>query len=102
MKIKRAYFIGYDGLVKTLPSIEGKELDLKDLYILIGNDCSMIEHVSIKKGVDMWVDEEGLLKKNWLNKKATLLYQDAYKNKELGIVGNAILTDNTKDGFFNS
>ncbi len=55
----------------------------------------------------MWVDEEGLLKNDFvINQKATLLYQGAYPDsifppvEELIIVGNAIVTDNTKAGNF--
>lgn len=98
MKTKRAWFVGFDGQIKRLPEIEGKELNFKDLYPIIG--CDLIEHVGIHKGVDMWVDEEGLLKDNFVvNQKATALYQVAYNSKELGIVGNVIITDNTKEGF---
>jgi hypothetical protein len=73
------------------------------MYSTIG--CSCIEHVSLKKGVDMWIDEEGLLiDEPLLNHRATALYRAAYKDcvfpkpEELAIFGKAIITDNTKAG----
>lgn len=103
MKVKKAWFIGTDGTVRQLTELEGKELSLKAMYPIIG--CDIVEHVGLKKGVDMWVDEEGLLKGEFvINQKATLLYQGAYPDsifppvEELVIVGNAIVTDNTKAG----
>lgn len=92
-----------DGSVRRLPQLEGKECKLQDMYSLIGNGCHIVEHVGLKKGVDMWVDEEGLLKENFLNPKATAYYRAAYPHidpREIGVVGNAIITDNTKAGSF--
>lgn len=103
MKIKKCWLVSVDGSVTRLTKFENKELSLKDMYATIG--CQMIEHVGLKKGVDMWVDEEGLLISNpIMNHKATALYREAYKNSvflsssELAIFGNAIITDNTKAG----
>lgn len=103
MKVKKAWFLSEGGvLIKNLPEVEGKELDLKTLYPIIG--CTTIEHVALKKGVDMWIDEEGLLISNpKVNPEATRLYRAAYPHidpSELGIFGNAVVTDNTKVGNF--
>lgn len=109
-KIKKAWLIPMQGGSKAMERIgelENKELSLKDLYSLIGNGCHTVERVVLSKGVEMWVDEEGLLKQNAINPIATFLYQRAWsigrgiKIKELrdiGVVGTAILIDNTKAG----
>ncbi len=101
MKTKKAWLVKVGGEVTRLPQIEGKELKLSECYPIIG--CSTIEHVGLKKGVDMWIDEEGLFKNppvlNWI---ATDLYRKAYPKidpKELVIVGDVIITDNTKKGY---
>lgn len=103
MKIKKTYFVGVDGSIRRTPELEQKELELSVLYPIIG--CTTVEHVGLKKGVDMWIDEEGLLKNDWkLNEKATAMYKDCFPfvseeaKRELAIVGNAIITDNTKAG----
>lgn len=103
MKTKKVWFVGVNGEVKRLTELEGKELSLRTMYPFIGNDCHTIEHVALKKGVDMWVDEEGLLKENFFNARASRYYREAYPHvdpEEIGIVGNAIITDNTKAGTF--
>jgi len=91
MKIKKAWLIDTSGNITRIPSIEGKEMDFQTMYPLI--KCDTIEHVALKKGVDMWVDEEGLLKPNTVNQKAS--YLCSYDPQ---IVGNVIVTDNTKAG----
>lgn len=110
MKVKKAWLIplyGGSKAVKRIAALEGKELQLKDLYPIIGNKCHTVERVLIKKGVEMWVDEEGLLKANAVNPIATFLYQHAYSTgrgirpaelADIGVVGTAVLIDNTKNG----
>lgn len=104
MKVSKAYYVGTSGSVLRLESLEGKELSLKAMYKFIGPDCHTIEHVGLKKGVDMWVDENGLAGEDIIiNKKATQIYRDAYPHiapDALFIVGNVIITDNTKAGAF--
>lgn len=108
MKVKKAFLIGFGDEITHLPQLEGKELSLKDLYPLIGNHCHLVERVALKKGVDLWVDEEGLLKANYINEFATGLYQAAHPNgvfpgegaEVLKVVGKAVLIDNTKAGNF--
>lgn len=105
MKIKKALFIGHDNEIKNLSGLENKELSLKEMYPIIG--CSTIEHVGLGKGVDMWIDEEGLLKSEVIvNTIATRAYRNAYPHidpQELVIVGNVIITDNTKESdYFNN
>lgn len=100
MKIKKAWYLGADYEMKRLFELEGKELSLKAMYPIIG--CTTVEHVGLGKGVDMWVDEEGLLKGYPVqNMRATEKYRAAYPQiarEHLAIFGNAIITDNTKAG----
>ena len=101
MKVKKAWHVDvYGAPTVRIKELEGKELSLAKIYPFIGNNCHVVERVSLKKGVDMWVDEEGLLKGNSINRKATKFYQKAYDSLEVGIVGNAVIIDNTKDGDF--
>jgi hypothetical protein len=99
MKIKRAWFLGVDGEIKALPELEGKECNIAKMYPIIG--CDLVEHVGLGKGVDMWVNEEGLYQDPLImNTRATELYRKAYPlidPRELVIVGNVIVTDNTKN-----
>lgn len=102
MKIRKAWLLVPGEEPKRIESIEGKEMDFKTMYPLIG--CSTIEHVGLGKGVDMWCDEEGLFASPAIiNPRASKLYQNAFPHidpRELGIVGTAIVTDNTKAGAF--
>ena len=100
MKTKKMFLIKTDGSITRLPQLEGKELSFSDMYPIIG--CTTIEHIGLKKEVDMWVDEEGLMKSDFVgNRLASKMYQEAYPHispEDLGVVGNAIVTDNTKAG----
>lgn len=104
MKIKKAWFIpaGAGSTANRVNAIEDKEMDFDTMYPII--KCSTIEHVGLKKGVDMWCDEEGLLiDRPVCNIIATHLYRKAYPHvdpSELAIYGNVIITDNTKAGDF--
>ncbi len=103
MRAKKVWFIpATPNVVNPLPELENKEISFKELYPIIG--CSTIEHVGLKKGVDMWCDEKGLLIDNpTFNPEATRLYRAAYPHiapDELAIFGNVIITDNTKAGTF--
>lgn len=79
-------------LIKTngeLVELPDGELTLQQMYDYI--DCGTVELVQLQEGVDLWCDEEGLLKSGFqVNHKATMLYRDAYKTDEVGVVGNAI------------
>lgn len=99
MKIKQAYLVEVGGTITRLPDLEGKELKLATMYPLIS--CDTIEHVGLGRGVDMWVDENGLFSGRGENHVASEMYRDAYPHiprQELGIVGAVIVTDNTKAG----
>lgn len=44
-------------------AVKKKEgVSFNDLYALI--DCDMVELISMPRNIDLWVDEEGLLKEN--------------------------------------
>ncbi len=111
-KTKKAWIIplyGGNDAMKRIPALEGKELKLADLYPIIGNGCHTVERVLLSKGVELWVDEEGLLKEpRKVNPIATFLYQHAYATgrgispkelSEIGVVGTAILIDNSAKGY---
>jgi hypothetical protein len=99
MKIKKAWLLSTDGGAVRLTSLEGKELSLQTMYPFVGATCSTIEHVGLEKGVDMWVDEDGIGKELEYNQTATDAYRKAFPGvPDLHIVGNAIITDNTKAG----
>lgn len=102
MKIKKAFLVKVSGEIERQPQIENKEISLKEMYSIIG--CEVVEHVKLKQGVSMWCDEEGLYRNPQINKVATKFYRGAYPNAlfpgELTIVGNVIITDNTKAGNF--
>jgi len=87
-----------DGTETEVFPVDGKEFQLEEMYRLI--DCEIVELVQLGNGVDLWCDEEGLMKSNWMmNVKATELYREAHPDippQELGIVGNALFVDNTK------
>jgi len=105
-KVKKAWFIGVDGERYRLPQFEGRDVSLREMYPIIGNGCSIAQLVHLKNGVEMWCDEEGLLKSNIEeNGEASALYKKALNRPDLGpewttIVGNAIVIDNTKAGNF--
>lgn len=111
-KINKAWLIPMHGgstAVKNIPELEGKKLVLKDLYPIIGNGCHTVERVLLKKDVEMWVDEEGLLKSNSVNPIATFLYQHSHATrhgirpnelKDIGVVGTAVIIDTTKEGLY--
>lgn len=94
----KAILFKTDGTETVVEPKDGKKFSLAEMYELI--TCDTVEHVDLGKGVDMWCDEEGLMKANWqLNKKATAFYRAACPHvdpADLGIVGNALVVDNTK------
>lgn len=110
-KTKKAWLIPLNGgshAMKRINELEGKELKLADLYPIIGNGCHTVERVLLSKGVELWVDEEGLLKQPLvINPIATFLYQHSYATgrgispkelSDIGVVGTAVLIDNTTKG----
>ncbi len=70
-------------------------MTLNELYTEIG--CTTVEHISLGKGVHMWVDEEGLLKGGKPNAAATEIYANKFFPYGTVIVGNAVIEDNRKN-----
>ena len=85
---KAGYTITQNGEVIERP-FDGEYYDIKK----IKNDCNFdyIEIVYLPNDIIMIVDEEGLLKSKPYNFVASIIYQAAYDDKSLGIVGDAIL-----------
>ena len=81
-----------DGSREELPN---GELTLAEMYAAIG--CDMVERVVLDDKRVLWCDEEGLMKANPRpNSEASAMYRAAYPHvppQELGIVGNAILSE---------
>ncbi len=79
---------------------EPGSLSLDYMYKTIGCDTVQLVELGNEDGVnELWCDEEGLLKNDWvMNPTATKLYRAAYPTidpRELAIVGNAILVEKT-------
>lgn len=97
--------IAETGEIRDVKPAKGKKLTLKEMYDLIG--CTTVEHLQLAKGVHLWLDEEGrLVDTPVLNRIATLYVQKAfppgkylYPGGVMDIVGNAIIEDNTKNGW---
>jgi hypothetical protein len=71
----------------------------KDVYPMINTD--MIEIVSLSEGLEMWVDEEGLLKNKPLNKYATDTVKETWKDRGINhqpyIVGDVAVLERIED-----
>ncbi len=74
---------------------EPGSLSLGYMYKTIG--CDTVQMVQLSETKELWCDEEGLLKSDWvLNRQATALYRYHYPDVDpgmLAIVGNAILVE---------
>ena len=71
----------------------------KDVYPMI--DTNMIEIVSLSEGLEMWVDEEGLLKNKPLNKYATATVKETWEDRGINhqphIVGDVAVLERIED-----
>ena len=85
---KKGYRISVDGTIIEQP-FDGESYDIQK----IKNECNFdyIELVRLPKDIIMIADEEGLLRSKPYNHIASVLYQEAYKNRSLGIVGDVII-----------
>jgi hypothetical protein len=85
---KKGYRISVDGSIIEQP-FDGESYDIKK----IKNECNFdyIELVPLPNDIIMIADEEGLLRSKPYNMIASVLYQEAYKNRSLGIVGDVII-----------
>lgn len=60
-----------DGSIRPAAPANGRDFSLKELYALTSSD--IVEHVALRDGRSMWVDEEGWLKRRPLNVGASIL-----------------------------
>ena len=85
---EKGYILRADGSIKEY-KFDGKTYDIQKIKDLC--NCDYIELVYLPNDIIMIVDEEGLLKSKPYNFVASIIYQAAYDDKSLGIVGDAIL-----------
>jgi hypothetical protein len=85
---EKGYRLSTDGSI-TEYKFDGESYDIQKIKDLCNFDY--IELVYLPNDIIMIVDEEGLLKSKPYNFVASVIYQAAYDDKSLGIVGDAIL-----------
>lgn len=85
---EKGYILRADGSIKEY-KFDGKTYDIQKIKELCNFD--FIELVYLPNDIIMIVDEEGLLKSKPYNFVASVIYQGAYDDGNLGIVGDAIL-----------
>ena len=85
---EKGYILRADGSIKEY-KFDGKTYDIQKIKELCNFDY--IELVYLPNDIIMIVDEEGLLKSKPYNFVASVIYQGAYDDGNLGIVGDAIL-----------
>jgi hypothetical protein len=85
---KAGYTITQNGEVIERP-FDGEYYDIKK----IKNDCNFdyIELVRLPGDIILITDEEGLLRSKEYNLLASIIYQEAYNNRNLGIVGDVVI-----------
>ena len=93
VKANKGFIIKTNGdVVPFNPTVDDNgtmTYDIKTLKSACNFDY--IEIVPLPNDIIMIVDEEGLLRSKPYNFVASLIYQAAYNDKSLGIVGDAIL-----------
>lgn len=94
-----AVLIHADGLVECIdfpgPDDDGQYQAMSDA---VGG---YIEHVNVicnDVPLDMWVNEEGLLRRFPYNSVASYIYQQSVKGGEVLIVGDALITSGDDEG----
>ena len=85
---EKGYILRADGSIKEY-KFDGKTYDIQKIKDLC--NFKYIQLVYLPNDIIMIVDEEGLLKSKPYNFVASIIYQAAYDDKSLGIVGDAIL-----------
>ena len=90
---QKGYMLSADGSMKEY-KFDGKTYDIQKIKDLCNFDY--IEIVYLPNDLIMIVDEEGLLKSKPYNFVASVIYQAAYDDKSLGIVGDAILCHSSR------
>lgn len=78
---------------EVFPRDKRKGFQLAELYELIGNNCDMVELVTLADGRGMWLDEEGKFRRGlFANGKATDLLQQAGGIPGDVVMGNVLIT----------
>ena len=85
---EKGYRLGADGIISEY-KFDGESYDIQKIKDLCNFDY--IELVPLPNDIIMIVDEEGLLRSKPYNFVASIIYQGAYNDRSLGIVGDAIL-----------
>ena len=85
---EKGFRLSVDGEISEY-KFDGETYDIQKIKDLCNFDY--IEIVPLPTDIIMIVDEEGLLRSKPYNFVASLIYQAAYNDKSLGIVGDAIL-----------
>ena len=85
---EKGYRLSANGTMSEY-KFDGETYDIQKIKDLC--DFDYIELVYLPNDIIMIVDEEGLLKSKPYNFVASVIYQGAYDDRNLGIVGDAIL-----------
>lgn len=75
---------------------EIKKIELKHMYDLIG--CDLVEAVRLPKDIDIWVDEEGLLKSGNIVIGYKVEPNEESDGFELQLAGNALFLSSDEEG----
>lgn len=91
---KTGFLLKTDG-VMTQVSAKNQHtgFTLQELYDLIGNGCDMVQRIVLPNKREMWLDEEGKLRKTVppVNRIATVLLSDAGGIPGDYVVGNVVI-----------
>ena len=85
---EKGFRLSVDGDISEY-KFDGETYDIQKIKDLCNFDY--IELVYLPNDIIMIADEEGLLRSKPYNQIASVLYQEAYKNRSLGIVGDVII-----------
>ena len=85
---EKGFRLSVDGDISEY-KFDGETYDIQKIKDLCNFDY--VELVHLPNDIIMIIDEEGLLRSKPYNFVASLIYQAAYNDKSLGIVGDAIL-----------
>jgi len=86
--MKTAYLFKTGGMILEIEPLNQKDFTLSECYNFL--KCELIEVVNLSDGRIMIIDEEGKLKPNEINRRATILYQRDRQTNDM-IVGDAIV-----------
>ena len=85
---EKGYRLSADGSIKEY-KFDGETYDIQKIKDLCNFDY--IELVRLPGDIILIADEEGLLRSKEYNLLASIIYQEAYNNRNLGIVGDVVI-----------